>query len=315
MSCYRNGIIQRNQNYRLFNPRSLVALAVSNDGRIYITQTDANWNWNSRWTEVPGNGRTSTAPAVAVFNNRLVVLIKGFGSDGAASGYDNRIYITQTDANWSWNSRWTDVPGNGRTSSAPAVAVFNGRLVVLVRGQGSDNHIYITQTTTDWQWNSGYTEVPGNGNSWDSPSATVFNGRLVVLATRVDGYVYITQTTANWNWNSEWTRLPGANLDSGSTVSAPAAAVFNGRLVVLGKGAGGRIYITQTTPNWSWNSNWTEVPGNGRSFTRPAVTVFNNRLVILARPYGKDVPINITQTTADWNWNSQWSPVPSSGLN
>jgi len=181
------------------------------DTRIYVTQTDVNWKWNSKWSEISGNGRTSAAPAVTVFNNKLVVLIRGQRIIGGED--DTRIYITQTDTNWKWNSKWSEVPGDGRTEDAPSLAVFNNRLVTVIRGQKDDTRIYITQTDTNWKWNSKWNEVPGDGRTAFSPAIAVFNGLLAVLVRGVDtdGQIYVTNTDANWKWHPRWERIPERN--------------------------------------------------------------------------------------------------------
>jgi len=212
----------------VFNGKLVVLIrggeGVEDDTRMYITQTDKNWNWNSEWSEVPGNGRTSAAPAAAVFNDKLVILARGQRVRGGED--DTRIYITQTDKNWNWNSKWNEVPGDGRTEDTPSLTVFNNRLVTLIRGQKDDTRIYITQTDKNWNWNSRWNEVPGDGQTAFSPAVAVFNGMLAVLIRGVgtDGQVYVTNTDANWKWHSRWNEF--LRIISGFVTIIQASADF-----------------------------------------------------------------------------------------
>jgi hypothetical protein len=102
--------------------KGIVSQDIGGDNRIYIQQYN-NGNWLPGWTELPGGGRTSEAPALAVFNNRLVAVIRG---------EDNRIYINSADSNLNWNSQWQVIPGDGRTGAAPSL----GRCLFSREGQG-----------------------------------------------------------------------------------------------------------------------------------------------------------------------------------
>jgi hypothetical protein len=229
-----------------------------------------------------------------------------FARDG-----DGRILYTSSDPEFNWTD-WREVPGNGRTSFVPAVTIWNGRPVVIIRGSGGDGRIYINRYGENG-WNPTWNEVPGNGLTGDAPAVTVFQNQLVVLIRGQgdDERIYITKTDANWNWNTVWNELPG----NGRTSVAPAITVFNNRLVAVIRGSmgDGQIYISQSDESWAWNPTWSVVPGDGRTGTFPAITVFNDRLVVLIRGQRDDGRIYITQTDANWNWNTGWNEVPGNG--
>jgi hypothetical protein len=79
----------------------------------------ANW---SGWTEVKGDGRTGDAPAAAVYDGKLYVVVRGV---------EDRVFYNSYDGGW---SGWTEAGGNGRISAAPSAAVYHGELYVVVRG-------------------------------------------------------------------------------------------------------------------------------------------------------------------------------------
>lgn len=80
------------------------------------------------WREVPGQGLTLTAPAVANFGGDIFLTVKGT---------DDALHVNRWDGSW---EGWKAVPGGGLTPSAPALASFSGNLYLMVRGTNDGIH-------------------------------------------------------------------------------------------------------------------------------------------------------------------------------
>jgi len=91
------------------------------------------------WLDVPGNGRTPSAPAIAKLGHGWCLFVRGT---------DDGIHYVDLNSNMTKWGSWQKVPGGGLTHSAPAVA--QGTLIV----HGTDNGIHMK-------------EFGGAGSSWD----------------------------------------------------------------------------------------------------------------------------------------------------
>ena len=129
-----------------------VAFGVGTDQKIYQNVYNNPWNVSlptGQWIEVPGNGATNVALAVA----RLP------GTAGAclfATGLDNKIYVNVNcplsfgDIH-SW-SGWSEVDGGGRTDVALAAVTENqaspDSLYLFAKGLNDDHRIYVNIAQT-----------------------------------------------------------------------------------------------------------------------------------------------------------------------
>ncbi len=156
----------------------------------YIWYRPMTWynSWGSS-TKIP-YAYTSTSPAAVKFNGVLYVFHKGAGSS-------KKIWYRHKDT---WNGPWQPSGGDiklvgSTTSHPPAVAVFNGRLYVVHKGETS-NYIYYRSMDTNGNWSSS-TRITGDTATSSSPSVTEFNGRLYVFHKGVSSnniyYRYMVQ--------------------------------------------------------------------------------------------------------------------------
>ncbi len=81
---------------------------------------------------LPGGGRSTHAPAMAVYQDRQYIAVKG--------ATNNKIYIKSRTGSTSFaDSSWTVL--TGLTSTSPALISYNNRLYLFVKGRTS-NQIY-----------------------------------------------------------------------------------------------------------------------------------------------------------------------------
>jgi hypothetical protein len=143
------------------------------DDRVQYTHFYREW---TGWTRVPGNARTTSSPAAAVYEGRLFLALRG--EHGA---------VRSNILSGTWRG-WSEIPGAGRTTSAPAVLSYDGVLYVLARGHADRIH---TSWFVHGLW-SGRHELPGAGRTPSAPAAGV-HGRAAasVFVRGEDDGIYV----------------------------------------------------------------------------------------------------------------------------
>jgi hypothetical protein len=253
-------------------------------------QLQAVW---SGWSQVPGNGFTSSGPATTFYNGNDYVFVRGT---------NNRIYAnTLTETTW---SGWSEVPGHGFTPSAPAATTFKNTLNLFVRG--TDNKIFMN-TLIGASW-SGWSQVPGNGFTIDTPAALGMS--LFVRGTNDHLYV---NTFSGTTW-SGWSEVPGNGLTLSGPTTAVSIAPGGTFLNLFVRGTNDHLYVNRTSGGTTW-SGWSEVPGNGLTPSGPAATLlaFNlgNTLYLFIRGPDNKIYVNTFANGTTW---SGWSEVPGNGF-
>jgi hypothetical protein len=109
---------------------SLTGLTPSASARQAPMHHDHTATW-SGWSEVPGGGLTTDAPAAVNYHHKHYVFVRGT---------DDHIYVNRYDGSW---TGWSEVPGGGLSLSAPAAAVYRDTLRLYVRG--TDSRIYVNK--------------------------------------------------------------------------------------------------------------------------------------------------------------------------
>src|SRR5207248_5144326 len=137
-------------------------------------------------------------------------------------------------------SGWTEVPGNGFTSSAPA-AVQGGNYIFV---RGTDDRIYLNRRTGSSSW-TGWGELPGDGRAWSGPAAVLTGNAYYVFVRGTDSHVYFNFYSGS-SW-SGWRLVPNDwTVSDGMTYSAPAALYnsFANRVEVFIRGTDNRIHTS-----------------------------------------------------------------------
>jgi hypothetical protein len=109
---------------------SLTGLTSSASARQAPMHRDHTATW-SGWSEVPGGGLTTDAPAAVNYHHKHYLFVRGT---------DDHIYVNRYDGTW---TGWSEVPGGGLTLSAPEAAVYRDTLRLYVRG--TDSRIYVNK--------------------------------------------------------------------------------------------------------------------------------------------------------------------------
>ena len=151
----------------------------TNDG-IHFNTLSGGW---AGWAEVPGGGRTRSAPAAAHVDGSF---LQRDEMHVCVRGTDDALHVNRFDGS-DW-SGWSAVPGGGRTFDAPAAIQFDGDLYLFVRG--TDDGLHFNRFDGEW---SGWSEVPGGGRTLSAPSVTVFDGDLYLFVRGTDDGVHFNR--------------------------------------------------------------------------------------------------------------------------
>lgn len=261
----------------------------------------AQW---SGWSEVPGGGLTSDAPAVVAIRRdplqnctryssfpSLQLFVRGY--------YDNDIWNLGH-----WSPRWFDLTGFfgvGPTRSGPAATFAHCQTYWVWRG--FDDAIYEMHFLE-----FGPGAVPGGGSTPSAPAVTALGGRVYLFVRGYDDAIYqnilnIFETPPYWesgNWTG-WSYVPGYS----STPSAPAATVLGNQLYLFHRGNDNAIY-RNILGEGGW-SGWSAVPGDGLTYDAPGAATACGRVHLLVR--GTDNTIQINTLLGGGVW-SGWSAIP-----
>ena len=211
------------------------------------------------------NFQMGSAPAMAVFNNRLYVAF-------LANDSSNILYITSSSDGVNFTAA-TAYP-NIQMGSTPALAVFNGSLYVAFRSNDSRNILFVSSSTDGVTFPAGtaYTNIVMGG----APSLAVYNNQLVV-GFRANDASNILFTTSS----SDGVTFPAGTPSSAVAMgSDPSLAVLGGQLYVAFRAndASNQLFVTSssTATNFPGATGYPGmVMGDG-----PALTSFNGTLYV-----------------------------------
>ncbi len=270
----------------VFTPIKYSYLVVrgENDQILYRSFDGTSWG---DWITLPGS--TPRAPAAAIFQNRLYIVVIG--------SLNNAIFWCSMNLTTSEISGWYWMPG--LSDSPPALAASPDRLYLVVRGL-DDKIYYENYDGSTW---SGWEVLPGSTSQ--GPAAAVFQGRLHIVVVGTGGYNMLywgslnltTPETFVWNW------MPG------TSDSPPALAASPDRLYLTVRGTDDKIYY-QSYDGSTW-TNWAVIYATASD--GPGVTILNNKLHMAIRGITGDElwQGSVDPGTGDF---SGWTQVPGSTL-
>jgi hypothetical protein len=230
-------------------------------GQIYLG------DWNHAGTSfsagtIPGGGTSSDAPAMAVFQNKQYLAVKGTA--------DNHIYIKSRTGRTSFaDSSWTQL--TGLTSASPALISFNNRLYLFVKGY-ADAQIYYCSLGTDGLWTPW--GIVSGSSTLHKPALVVFNDRLYLFLTGGTNRILYDSMDPAERW-SGWYLMP-----TGLSDRAPAVVNYNGGMLVFVKGVDNAPWYTGTSTPESPSSwvTWTKLDGLTPAAPSVAVVPETNQL-------------------------------------
>ena len=237
------------------------------DKKIYFNFSDTDGNFGTPGAG-PGfkltDGSTDDSPALAVFNDRLYLAIKGL---------NNGIYVRYVTGYYNggtW-SPWQVVPG--ATMNSPGLTVVDTgigypRLYMAVRGM--NNNVYVNSMGTDDVW--GYWSDYG-GQIDDAPALAWHNSVLYVAVKNwVLIYVrkhYLTPYYGQllpWEWVSGLTDV---------SLGIAVQSLPDNELIMSAKGAfDNKIYLTWWDPTSSSWGAWQSMLDPGLTKDSPAMAAF-----------------------------------------
>jgi hypothetical protein len=109
------------------------------------------------------------------------------------------------------SAQWYEVPGNGRTLSAPSAVVDAGGALHLFI-QGLDDKIY-TNRKQSGTW-SGWSEVPGGGRTREAPLAVKFFNDVYLFVIGIDNAIYYNRRLSATVWEG-WKPTGNGGIGSG----------------------------------------------------------------------------------------------------
>ncbi len=252
-------------------PNMYTAVRGMNNFVYYRTYLDGTDTWGP-WTMLPSQ-TTFAQPAVAAANGRLYFAILASNN---ASIYFGSVNITSNVF-----TGWTLLSGS--SLSAPTLASWGSKVVLVVRGSNSliYTRIYNTDTGAWTGW------IADGQATCDSPAAAVVLDTLYVVARGFDpanAAINNTLYYASWNLTDNnltpWTAIPALLTNAAPQIATPLneASVY----LVL-KGLNNRIFYSKYDGT-TWAAA-TQV-ATGSTDSSPAVAVINGQLQLLVKGNG-----------------------------
>ncbi len=233
---------------------AVMVAARGTDNYVYVTRFVSGTVWTP-WAKIP-DMMTESSPCVGNFLGGTVVCVRSL---------DNRIYYSRQSGE-AWGS-WSEVPGGGRTPSAPAVA---GNLLVV---RGTDNGIHYTGLAPAGSWRA-WQQVAGVGRTSSAPAVTGYGAGYLSVVRGTDGGIYYQSFGSDLTTSGSWRPVPG----EGRTPSAPA---LSGSLLVV-RGTDNHVYYNSFDGLNTWEG-WIEVPGGGRTPDSPSLAHSPGYFTLVAR--------------------------------
>jgi hypothetical protein len=237
------------------------------------------WNYvqpNQGWLDpigVLGGAGTSWAPAMALFQNTVIMVWPGVGSDtriwcsryNPATNQFGEQYVTVLGPKYNF--------GAIQSGSTPAIVNWNGTLLMVWRGEGSNDNLYFSFSSDGVNW-SDQGQILGAASTIQ-PALTIWQG-LPYLVFRggtnddsIRGTFYKGQPGG-----TEWVYGDEASLGPFGTSHGAGITVFNGNLFMTWKGTPGDtdLYWSQAAPNSGYTGQ-AVISGVGSS-VGPSVTAY-----------------------------------------
>jgi hypothetical protein len=172
-------------------------------------------------------------------------------------------------------TRVTDKNG-ARTSEAPGVAAWNGRVYAAYRADGSSRISMFNADGTNWSPQSVVTDANGAKTS-TGPSLTVLGSRLYMSYRAENSSDIQVSSFDGSNWSSQ-TNVTAQN--SAKTSATPVLCQLNGRLYMFFKGeSSGNFYMCSSADGTNWSAQTKITDNNGaKTSAAPAAAVYNGKI-------------------------------------
>ena len=214
----------------------------------------------------------------------------------AVRGAHNEIYYrTYNFTSKSWES-WC-VIREGATCDSPAVVAYSGKLYFVVRGMDGGSIWFGSVNLTDYSF-SGWQSISGATQS--APTLVNYDSKLVLVVRGLDNSIYHRlYDCVSGVWEG-WSVVP-----NGSTIDGPAAAVLEGVLHIVVRGADGySVWHSSVNMTTSDFSGWELIGGATESKPTLAWSESRLELYLVVRGLDNVVYYNVWNGV-DWEgWTS-----------
>lgn len=214
-----------------------------NSGAIFTKSMAPDGTWDSEWNENGGLtgaaiGMQSYTPTTGpnAGNTVMYQAIKGYSTNSLYTRYTNDGIFDGDEPGESWFKIW------GRSPNPPALAEFNGKLVMSVRGDSGE---IWSRYTTDGVFDDNPSSELFNqngGKTSDTPTLAVFDGKLFQsIKGNSTNKIYWRTISDLSNWNN-WTAW---EEEGGRTPNRIGLGTFSvtGKLYQSVRGESGEIFI------------------------------------------------------------------------
>jgi hypothetical protein len=233
-------------SYIANNPGKNVLCSASPDGNTWQPNLDIDQS-------------STFSPSFAYFRDRLYVAFIANNS-----GQNVLVCSTANGLNW---EPLDGTPGSNpdigqASTSAPSLAVFNGRLYIAFVANNSGQNVVVCSTSDGKSWLSANGDPGANSDIGQAagfdPALASYHGRLYVafIANNSGQNVLVCSTSDGKNWLPA-NGKPGASSDTGQAGgSSPSLAGFNkdDRLYVafLANNSGKNVLVCSTADGLNW---------------------------------------------------------------
>ncbi|GAA2838227.1 glycoside hydrolase family protein [Crossiella cryophila] len=247
------------------------------DGKLYGSLAGSR-GWAPKVLIDGGTGGVGFGPTAIEFNGKLVVSWKKRGRGEVPV----QAHAVSTDGiTWTTAIAHQQTPGV-RTFDAPALAVFNGSLYALHRGE--DQQLYRTTSTDGLTWTAPVHTLAGNMTN-QRPGMAVHNGKLYVAWHGHDSNprAYLASSVDGVNWAAAPVRVGGT---AASVAGGPVLAAHGGKLYAVWLSTSDQaMYGAYSTDGTEWSPQYT-VARTGKAWQSPSVTLLEGRLRLAWGPQG-----------------------------
>ena len=243
---------------------------VTGDDRLFYSAFLAGPDNAQVWTnQQTFGGNSSAGPALATFNNELIIAWKGEFAD------ERLFYLRVGSGGWSQQAQ---IP-NVASSVGPTLAQFGSVLYAAWKGMGTDQGIYYARF--DGNGWSAQSLIPGVATSV-GPSLCTYNVRLYAAWRGMNNDQAIWYSSFDGaRWSAQAT-IPGVASSVG-----PSLAVFAGKLYAAWKGVTGDQGLWYSSFDGSRWAPQQLIP-NVASSIGPALAPYNGRLYAMWKGMSDD---------------------------
>jgi C1A family cysteine protease len=218
------------------------ALALYNNNKLYLVYRSSadstmwySWFDGTTWngdTQIKTSGgstpKTSAAPALAVYNNKLYLVYR-------SSSNSTMYYAWFDGTNWNGDTQIKTAGGvTPKTGATPGLAVYNNKLYIVYHSSADSTMWYAWFDGTNWNGDTQIKTSSKTPKTSASPSLAVNSANNTLYLV----YKSSADSTMWWSWfnGTDWqgdVQLDLTNIVTPKTSDTPALAVNSGNKIYM----------------------------------------------------------------------------------